>query len=157
MVDLFQYIEFRKISVEGQRKAQNMLDEGVSINEILKFCRDFENKEKAADLKKAANLSKKFSLCTFDRFNPYTAELKNAYSKALRYAKSLDEIINEGLNLIFEGHGCVGTGKTHLAYSIANYALENGVPTIAVNISQLVNALNYDNKNSGFICNFLVN
>ena len=134
---------FRAINDKGQEKAKELFRNGGTVKEVVKFCKDYKNKEIADRYREKANLSKRFQQRTFEKFNAYTKELKTAYEKAKKYADLLPQIIEDGTNIIFEGHGCVGTGKTHLAYSIANYALNNGVPTMVVNTTQLANFLSY--------------
>lgn len=142
--DLIYLDEFRKSNSEIQNKAIELCRLGANEKEIIEFCIQSENKAAAEDLKNQANISKRFKTRTFENFKPYTEELKTAFFKAKKYANLLNEIIEDGTNIIFEGHGCVGTGKTHLAYSIANYALNIGIPTKIVNTTQLVSALSFN-------------
>lgn len=143
--DLLYLEEFRRLDDggAGQREAIELFRRGASIKTIQNFCKSFENKRIAEKFKKEANLVKRFKTRTFKTFDLYTEELKKAFDKAKKYAELLPEIIEDGTNIIFEGHGCVGTGKTHLAYAIANYALETGIPTKVVNTTQLVDAVSY--------------
>ncbi len=143
--DLIYLEEFRRLDDggAGQREAAELFRKGASIDAIRSFCKGYENRKIAEEYKKEANLSKRFQKRTFETFDPYTGELETALNKAKKYAELLPEITEDGTNIIFEGHGCVGTGKTHLAYAIANYALDLAIPTKVVNTTQLVDAVSY--------------
>lgn len=143
--DLFLIDEYRAISEKGQEKAKELFRQGTNILQIIDFCKKYRNKDIADKLKAEANLVKRFRIRTFENFKPYTLELKRAYEKAKKYADLLPEIVEDGTNIIFEGHGCVGTGKTHLAYSIANFALDSGIPVKVFNAVELANAVSYTN------------
>ena len=80
---------------------------------------------KALKLKEHANLGARFSERTFANFDKRYAP--TAYEQCRIYADRDDlfESDKNGLMII----GSVGTGKTHLAASIANYMVERGVPT----------------------------
>ena len=143
--DLFLLKDYRNISENGQKEADKLLEQGTKIADIIDFCKKYALKERADKLKEKANLNKRFKIRTFDNFKAYTPELKKALEKAKKYADLLPQIIDDGTNIVFEGHGCVGTGKTHLAYSIANYGLDNGIPVKVVNATELVNTVSYSN------------
>ncbi len=143
--DLFLLNEYRVIGEEGQKRADELFKNGSNISGIIDFCKKYKKKEYADKLKAQANLNKRFKTRTFEKFNAYTPELKKAYIQAKKYAELLPEIIEDGTNIIFEGHGCVGTGKTHLAYAIANYGLNNSIPVKVVSITELVNTVSYSN------------
>lgn len=82
-------------------------------------------KSNAEYLRKQSNLGKRFSTRTFDSFDPNGN--RTAYEVCRRYVdtKAYDSEKN-GLIIC----GAYGTGKTHLAASIANYAVDNGIPTL---------------------------
>lgn len=149
-VDLFLYDDFRHAPDEVQEKCHILYNNGASLKDALSFCRKEVLRLSADRLKKEANLSKRFKERTFETFKPYTDILKTAFNKAKKYAELLNDCLQDGTNIIFEGHGCVGTGKTHLAYAIANYALDNGVPTRIINTTQLVTALSYKTVDENF-------
>lgn len=142
-MDLILIDEYRVISSKGQEKANELFLKGATIPEIIEFCKDYTKKEYAEKLQREANLVKRFKMCTFERFNPYTQEFKTAYNKAKKYVDLLPEIIEDGTNIVFEGHGCVGTGKTHIGYSIINAALNSGIPAKAYNSMEFTNAVSY--------------
>ena len=61
--------------------------------------------------------------------------LENAYNHCLRFAQS-----QQGWLLIQGGYG---SGKTHLAAAIANFAVELGIPTIFITVPDLLDALRF--------------
>lgn len=58
-----------------------------------------------------------------------------AYNHSLRFASSLN-----GWLLLAGGYG---TGKTHLAAAIANYAVQMGVPTLFITVPDLLDSLRF--------------
>jgi DNA replication protein DnaC len=90
---------------------------------------------------------------TFDTFQPrgrkglgemQASSLEMAFNQAYHYAKSLN-----GWLLLRGGFGC---GKTHLAASIANYAVGMGVPTLFLTVPDLLDMLRfaYDSEDVTF-------
>ena len=142
-MDLFLIDEYRVMSEKGQEEANELFLNGAKISEIISFCKGYKKKEYAEKLKAEANLVKRFKIGKFENFNPYTPELQAAYNKAKKYVDLLPEIIEDGTNIVFEGHGCVGTGKTHIGYSIINAALDCGIPAKVYNAMDFVNAVSY--------------
>ena len=137
--------EFNTMPEFEQKEAIKMLQKGVKIVDIQLYCQKSSKRRAVRQLREKANMSKRFSQRTFENFNAYTQELKNAYEKAKKYSNLLPDIIKDGTNIVFEGRGNVGVGKTHLAYSIANKALDIGIPTITINSMELVETLNFTN------------
>jgi DNA replication protein DnaC len=81
---------------------------------------------------------------TFDTFEPrgrkglgemQSNSLEMAFNQAQHYAKSLN-----GWLLLRGGYGC---GKTHLAASIANFAVDMGVPTLFLTVPDLLDMLRF--------------
>ena len=81
---------------------------------------------------------------TFETFQPrgqiglgekQANSLEMAFNQAQHYAKSLN-----GWLLLRGGYGC---GKTHLAASIANFAVEMGVPTLFLTVPDLLDMLRF--------------
>ena len=72
------------------------------------------------------------------RFENYTTNIDNkkAYEKSKQYAESF--VKGENKDSLFITGG-VGTGKTHLAASIANYLIENEIPVIFGTLITLLN------------------
>ena len=81
---------------------------------------------------------------TFETFEPrgrkglgemQASSLEMAFNQAQHYAKSLN-----GWLLLRGGYGC---GKTHLAASIANFAVDMGVPTLFLTVPDLLDMLRF--------------
>jgi DNA replication protein DnaC len=90
---------------------------------------------------------------TFETFEPrgrkglgemQASSLEMAFNQAQHYAKSLN-----GWLLLRGGYGC---GKTHLAASIANFAVDMGVPTLFLTVPDLLDMLrfSYDSDDTTF-------
>jgi DNA replication protein DnaC len=76
------------------------------------------------------------------------SSLNQAYNQALTFARGLS-----GWLLLLGGYGC---GKTHLAASIANFAVSMGVPTLFLTVPDLLDWLrySYDSSDSTFESRF---
>lgn len=100
--------------------------------------------ERAKYLREHSNLGLRFSKRTFETFD--ASSDKGAYEKCLHYAESYAE--TERNSIIISGS--FGTGKTHLAASIANRLLDNGVPvlfdTFSGHLAKLRSEFNGDKK-----------
>ncbi|HSG43645.1 MAG TPA: ATP-binding protein [Anaerolineales bacterium] len=94
---------------------------------------------------------------TFESFQPrgrkglgemQATSLEMAFNQSQHYAKSL-----KGWLLLQGGYGA---GKTHLAASIANYAVEMGVPTLFLTVPDLLDTLrfSYDSEDTTFETRF---
>ena len=87
-------------------------------------CKQARAEEIINSLIKKSRIGVKFINRTFDNFKT-TPQNKAAYTRTLEYAKGFKKLKGEdkgnGLTLV----GNVGTGKTHLAASIANYIIRN--------------------------------
>jgi DNA replication protein DnaC len=90
---------------------------------------------------------------TFETFQPRgkkglpalrAASIESAYQHAMEYSRSLDSWL-----LLRGGYGC---GKTHLAASIANFAVSMGVPTLFVTVPDLLDLLRaaYNSEDTTF-------
>jgi DNA replication protein DnaC len=90
---------------------------------------------------------------TFDTFRPrgqigigekQANSLEMAFNQANHYARNLN-----GWLLLQGGYGC---GKTHLAASIANFAVGMGVPTLFLTVPDLLDMLrfSYDSEDTTF-------
>ena len=136
--DLCYIDEFRTASNITQQKAIKMFLEGSNLNDIVKFCEKERLKVIAEKLKKEANLSKRFSMRTFENFNVENETQKYAYERTKSYVENIDEHLESGTGLIFVGNGCVGTGKTHLACAAANALLNEGYPVKVINVAKMI-------------------
>lgn len=103
-----------------------------------------ENEKKQEELNKInkvfrnSNMTKRGIRRTFDSFEVNKSN-KKAYEIAKKYAENWDKYKAEGTGLIFIGR--YGTGKTHLAFSIANYLLNKGIPVVYETLINLMERL----------------
>ena len=69
-----------------------------------------------------------------------------ATSLAKRYCKNFERFKEKGTGLLF--HGNVGSGKTFLAACVANELMNQGIPVLMTNFSQIINSISgsYDGK-----------
>lgn len=93
-----------------------------------------------------SNISKRGMNRTFETFE-INDENEKVYTMAKRYADCWEKYKEDGTGLIFIGK--YGTGKTHLAFSIANSLLIQGVPVIYETFINLMEKLkeSYSNNN----------
>ena len=103
-----------------------------------------QTKEKAKRIREGSNLGARFARRTFETFDKSRDE--QAYQKCLDYSEHYSEDERNGL-LILGGYG---SGKTHLAASIANRLMDNGVPvlfdTLTSHLEKLKAEFNTDGK-----------
>lgn len=116
-------------------------------------CRDRQiNQQVRQRLFTLSNLEE-LSHLTFENFNPrgrsglwpqQATSLEQAYNRARAYAEKL-----HGWFLI---RGKTGSGKTHLAAAIANFAVSMGVPTLFITVPDLLDMLRsaYSDPESSF-------
>lgn len=85
---------------------------------------------------------------TFESFQPHgrmglgemqASSLERAFNQAQNYAQNL-----HGWLLLQGGYGC---GKTHLAASVANFAVSMGVPTLFLTVPDLLDMLRFSYNN----------
>lgn len=91
--------------------------------------------DKAKRLREESNLGVRFTRRTFESFDRSRDE--NAYDKCLAYVEYNMETERNCLLLV----GGYGTGKTHLAASIANRLMDNGIPVLFDTFSGHLNKL----------------
>lgn len=80
--------------------------------------------EKAKKLREESNLGIRFSKRTFESFDATVDE--KAYNKCLAYCDTYRDSERNSLLIV----GGYGSGKTHLAASISNRLMDNGIPVL---------------------------
>lgn len=93
-----------------------------------------------------SNMTKRGIKRTFETFQINKSN-RIAFEIAKKYAEDWEKFKEEGTGLIFIGK--YGTGKTHLAFAIANYLLNKGVPVVYETLINLMERLKsgYDKEN----------
>lgn len=121
----------------------DIIDEGLKTIEESK--RLFK-KRKADAIFNRSIINVKTRNARFDTYEPNTEQLQLAKRIALRYVEAFE--INKPRSLYM--HGSFGTGKSHLAYSIAHELKEKGFTVLFMNVSQLMTTIrNSFNDKSG--------
>lgn len=103
--------------------------EEEQYNEMKK---EDENRQRMLKLEKLRNhslMDSKFQQCTFENFEIDQSN-KQYFNIAKRYTDRFKEMKKENLGLLLTG--ATGTGKTYLAFCIANELLSKMVPVIAI-------------------------
>lgn len=111
------------------------------FDKVDKFCERIKLKQESALLLKKSNIHKRFIDKKFNNFKTFDEITKSAKQSAIDYAENIYAHLAFGTNLVIEGLGKVGTGKTHLACAIAHYAIEHGVPTKFINVVSMISEL----------------
>lgn len=106
---------------------------------------------KVHDLMEGCQLSPRFKRKTFDNFEADLSAQKRVFEASKRFAENFPECQKKGTWLIFLGK--CGTGKGHLAASIAQYVIEHHVcSALYVKLIDLVSRIKNDwNKEEGVI------
>lgn len=141
MTDLFVESDyFRQIcdNYELRTQAEEVFNKTQSVAEVDNFCKKIILKQRAEKLLQQSKIDKRFSLRTFENFKAYNSVTKVAKERALDYTEKIEEYLESGTNLIIEGAGCVGTGKTHLACAIAQAVMHKGIPARFVNVVSMI-------------------
>ena len=99
------------------------------------------NKLVSTKLLKKSNINKRFINKNFSNYKTFDNITIKAKQIAIDYAENIYAHFAFGTNLVIEGLGKVGTGKTHLACSIAHSAIEQGVPTKFINVVSMISEL----------------
>lgn len=107
--------DMRKKIEEQKRIEQEELQRRQ--DELNKIKRVFKN----------SNMTKRGTKRTFNSFEVNKANRK-AFEIAKKYTENWEKFKEEGTGLIFIGK--FGTGKTHLAFAIANELLNKGIPVV---------------------------
>lgn len=110
----------------------------------------------ANKMRNESNLGDRFKSRTFDTFD-VDEDNKRAYMTCNRYAEKFLEIMKEDRNsiVLFGGYG---TGKTHLAASVANYLIDNlGTPVVFGTFSGLLDKIKNEFTGTGRTLNNMCN
>lgn len=87
-----------------------------------------EDQKRIDNLVSRSGIQRRFINLSFDGFSVLNDEAKSALNIAKLYAMAFDRVKKNGWNLIFCGNA--GTGKTHLACSIASHAISEHNATV---------------------------
>lgn len=147
--DLFCLSEnFRLISenYDIKTEAEKLFEKTNDLKKVDDFCKKFVLKQKAERLLKHSKIDKRFSLRTFENFKEYNDITRVAKKKAIDYAEHIEQYLDTGTNLIIEGAGKVGTGKTHLACAVAQEVMNRGIPAKFINVISMISEIkeNFD-------------
>lgn len=139
--DLFVMSEyFRLISDDWniRQEAEKLFEETNDIKKVDDYCKKIVLKKRAKILLDKSRIDKRFCLRTFENFNTYDSITTTAKAKARNYADNIEKYLETGTNLIIEGAGKVGTGKTHLACAIAQSVMQKGIPAKFINVVSMI-------------------
>lgn len=139
--DLFVMSEnYRLISDDWKirQEADKLFEETNDIKAVDDYCKKIVLKNRAKILLEKSRIDKRFCLRTFENFNAYDHITTAAKTKALDYANNIEKYLETGTNLIIEGAGQVGTGKTHLACAIAQAVMQKGIPAKFINVVSMI-------------------
>lgn len=139
--DLFVMSENFRLIYEDwviREEAEKIFKETGNIKQVDNYCKKIVLQRRAKVLLDKSRIDKRFCLRTFKNFNTYDPITKAAKAKALDYANNIEKYLETGTNLIIEGAGKVGTGKTHLACAIAQAVMQKGIPAKFINIVSMI-------------------
>jgi DNA replication protein DnaC len=129
---------------DARTEAEKIYEETEDIKKVDDFCKKILLKRRAKILLEKSRIDKRFYLRTFENFNTYDSITKNAKEKALEYVENIEHYLEKGTNLIIEGAGKVGTGKTHLACAVAQAVMQKGIPAKFINVVSMIAEIKED-------------
>lgn len=134
-----------------EEQARKLYYDSGDLEAVDTLCKSFLLADKAKKLLEESKLNKRFMMASLDKFEANTEERKSALIQAKKYIKEKESILENGTNLIIEGRGCVGTGKTFLSCGIAQEFLKAGIPCKFINVTSMVAELKESFDISEFI------
>ena len=125
----------------AKTEADKLWEETKDLEKVDSWCKKMSHQLTSEKLLKKSNINKRFLNRNFNNYNAFDAITTKAKLVAKEYAENIYAHLAFGTNLVIEGLGKVGTGKTHLACSIAHSAIEQGVPTKFINVVSMISEL----------------
>lgn len=132
-----------------ENKEKKRLEEAEEKRKKEEEERKIAYQRRIEKLFKQSNVTKRGLKRTFQTFIT-NEENKNVFTMAKNYADNWNKYKQDGTGLIFIGR--YGTGKTHLAFAIANSLLIQGIPVIYETFINLMEKLkeSYNNNNLNY-------
>ena len=125
----------------AKTEADELWEKTKDFDKVDKFCERIKLKQESVVLLNKSNINKRFAKKKFSNYETFDKTTRIAKEKAIDYAENIFAHLAFGTNLIIEGKGKVGTGKTHLACAIAHYAIEKVIPTKFINVVSMISDL----------------
>lgn len=122
-------------------EVDNLWEATKDFERVDRLCEKILNKLVSAKLLSKSNINKRFMNKNFNNFETFDDITKEAKQIAIDYAENIYKHLAFGTNLVIEGLGKVGTGKTHLACAIAHSTIAQGIPTKFINVVSMVSEL----------------
>lgn len=159
----------KKCNTPKQALAE-VFDKKIKVSIMCECEKEAYEKEKEEQIKKEKMLklqklrdyslmNSKFDNCTFENFEVDEVN-KRFFNIAKRYTDKFNEMKKENLGLLL--HGSPGTGKTFLAFCIANELINRLIPVVAISSIGLLGRIKesykkYGNEGEATIINSLRN
>lgn len=132
-------------NLEYREKAHLIFeDTNGDLKAVDEYCTQMLKKPIIDKLIRESQINKRFQNRTFDNYKPQNESQFIGLKKSRDYANNIYEYLETGINLILAGAGCVGTGKTHLACSIAHCVMNNNIPTKFINVTSMIDDIKKD-------------